>query len=170
MSFQISWKWQGELSYERILCFPRSWEGTQILSKFDIGSLRAILKTIINFRRHFGYSLVFRVLICPTVSNGCRPWGTTFRSSKSPFEGESGQNSESPCQLSRNTECYLLDSIMEEKTVRHFSVQKYVFPQNTFLVTAFIHYRIIKDSLYWNLKLKWVWAKKTQHTFTASFI
>lgn len=88
---------------------------------------------------------------------------TTFSLPKWAFEGESEQNSESSCPLSRNTKYYLLDSVMKAITVRYFSVQKYIFPKHIFSATAFIHYWVIKDSRYWNLKLKWVWAKKTVH-------
>lgn len=46
---------------------------------------------------------------------------------------------ESSCQLSRNTDCYLLDSVMEGKTVRHFSYKNIYF-HKPFPATAFLHY------------------------------
>lgn len=114
--------------------------------------------------RNFGHRFAFKVQICAgEILEGRMSWEITVSSSKWEFEKESGKNFESSCQLSKNIECYLLDSVLKEKSVRHFSVEKYTFQQNRFPATAFNHYWVIKDSCYWNLKLKWVWAKKTAH-------
>lgn len=45
-----------------------------------------------------------------------------------------------PASSAKNIECYLLDSVLKEKSVRHFSVEKYTFQQNMFPATAFNHY------------------------------